>query len=166
LLVAASLVLPAAGFGIAAAIGYRQHFRDGEARAQRNLGGLHEHALKVFETFGLSASYLDQILSRATDEQLRNNEVQYHAQLRALTDTLPNFGTSGLSELMDDQSYPALYIQCRETWTYRTGNTSGYTKTMRYRAYTSAKCWTPLPQICAFSRSVGEGRISMEISAA
>jgi two-component system NtrC family sensor kinase len=89
LLVLASLVLPAAVLGIAAAISYRQHFQDAEARAQRNLGRLHEHALKVFETFELSARYLDEILNRVTDEQLRTSEAQYHAHLRALTDTLP-----------------------------------------------------------------------------
>ena len=89
LLVVASLLLPAAVLGVGAAISYRQHVQEAESRIQRNAARLYEHALKVFETFELSARYLDELLHRVSDDQLRVAEAQFHAHLRALTDTLP-----------------------------------------------------------------------------
>jgi len=85
----ASLLLPAAVLGIGGALSYRQHVKEAESRLQRNTARLYEHAIKVFETFELSARYIDELLNRVTDDQLRVGEAQYHAHLRALTDTLP-----------------------------------------------------------------------------
>src|SRR5215212_5139276 len=89
ILVVASLLLPAAVLGIGGALSYRQHVKEAESRLQRNTARLYEHAIKVFETFELSARYIDELLNRVTDDQLRVGEAQYHAHLRALTDTLP-----------------------------------------------------------------------------
>jgi two-component system NtrC family sensor kinase len=89
LLVVASLLLPAAVLGVGSAISYRQHIHDAESRVERANGRLYEHALKVFETFELSAQYLDELLYRVTDDQLRVSEAKFNAHLRALTNTLP-----------------------------------------------------------------------------
>ena len=61
LLVVLSLLLPVAGLAIGAVISYRAHFEDAHDRLQRDLNRVYEHALKVFETFDLSAKYLDEI---------------------------------------------------------------------------------------------------------
>ena len=61
LLVAASIILPIAIFLFAAWLSYHQHLAEARDRVQRNLNTVYEHALKVFETFELSARYLDEL---------------------------------------------------------------------------------------------------------
>ena len=79
-----SIVLPLAVFATGAAISYRQHLAEAHDRLQRNLGTVYEHALKVFETFEITSRYLDELLEDVTDEQIRANEADYNARLRAL----------------------------------------------------------------------------------
>ena len=88
-LVAASIVLPLLGFAIAAIISYRGHMADARDRLERTLNGVHEHALKVFETFELTARYLDEFLSNVSDRDIRDAEAVFHVRLKAITDTLP-----------------------------------------------------------------------------
>src|SRR5437764_4599335 len=88
-LLAAALVLPLAVFAIGSAISYRQHQAEARDRLQRDLGTAYEHALKVFETFEISARYIDELFQYVSDEQIRAFEQEYNAQLRTLTDTLP-----------------------------------------------------------------------------
>lgn len=89
LLVVLSLLLPVAGLAIGAVISYRAHFEDAHDRLQRDLNRVYEHALKVFETFDLSAKYLDEMLNEATDENIRANEREISGKLKAIKDTLP-----------------------------------------------------------------------------
>ena len=88
-LLVASIVLPILLFAIVAAISYRQHFIGARDRLERDLGRITEHALKVFETFELSAIYLDELIAGLTDEQIRNNEREYSARLGTITKTMP-----------------------------------------------------------------------------
>ena len=88
-LLAAAIVLPATLFVTGASISYRQHLSEARDRLQRNLGTVYEHGLKVFETFEITARYLDELLANVTDEQIRADEALYNARLRAFTDTLP-----------------------------------------------------------------------------
>ena len=88
-LVALSLVLPLAILAVAGWISYRQHFADARDRLDRDLNRIYEHALKVFETFDLSARYVDELLAGAGSEKIRAEETRYHGRLKALTDTLP-----------------------------------------------------------------------------
>lgn len=88
-LVALSLFLPLAVLAIAGWISYQQHFDDARDRLDRDLGRIYEHALKVFETFDLSARYADELLGGASNEKIRAEEAQYNAKLKVLTDTLP-----------------------------------------------------------------------------
>jgi signal transduction histidine kinase/ActR/RegA family two-component response regulator len=88
-LLAASIVLPVAGFAVGATISYRQHLDEARDRLQRNLGTVYEHALKVFETTEITSRYLDQLLGAVTDEQITAAEADYHSRLRAFTETLP-----------------------------------------------------------------------------
>jgi len=88
-LVALSLVLPLTILTIAGWISYRQHFVDARDRLDRDLSRIYEHALKVFETFDLSARYVDELLAGANNEKIRADETHYNAKLKVLTDTLP-----------------------------------------------------------------------------
>ncbi len=67
-------------------ISYQQHREDAIDRVQRNLGIVHEHARKVFETFELTERYLEQILGDATDEQIRSAEAAYSRRLRVMVE--------------------------------------------------------------------------------
>ena len=89
LLVAASIILPIAIFLFAAWISYHQHLAEARDRVQRNLNTIYEHALKVFETFELSARYLDELTAGTTDADIRSREAEFNARLKSITDTLP-----------------------------------------------------------------------------
>src|SRR6188474_1254910 len=88
-LLAASIVLPLALLAVGSTISYRQHQAEARDRVQRDLGTAYEHALKVFETFEITARYIDELFLYVSDEQIRAFEVDYNAQLRTLTATLP-----------------------------------------------------------------------------
>ena len=88
-LLAAAIVLPLAVLAVGSTISYRQHQAEARDRLQRDLGTAYEHALKVFETFEISARYVDELFLYVSDAQIRAFEGDYHAQLRTLTDTLP-----------------------------------------------------------------------------
>jgi hypothetical protein len=96
MLLAATVVLPILLFSAVAAISYRQHFVDARDRLNRDVGRITEHALKVFETFELSAIYLDELIANVSDEEIRNNEAQYSAPGFATSRTrCRSFATSG-----------------------------------------------------------------------
>jgi two-component system, NtrC family, sensor kinase len=88
-LVALSLVLPLVVLAIGGWLSYQQHLDDAKDRLDRDLGRIYEHALKVFETFDLSARYVEQLLDGANNEKIRANEAQYSSKLKALIGTLP-----------------------------------------------------------------------------
>jgi two-component system NtrC family sensor kinase len=89
LLVAASILLPIAIFLFAAWVSYDQHLAEARDRVQRNLNTIYEHALKVFETFELSARYLDELTEGATEADIRKREPEFNARLKSITDALP-----------------------------------------------------------------------------
>ncbi len=105
LLLVASVVLPIAVFAIAAAISHQQHFQWARDRQQVNLGRISEHALKVFETFELSAIYLDEMLSTVTDEEIRENEADYSKRLGVITSKLMQLRDLWI---IDGQGYPVV----------------------------------------------------------
>ena len=88
-LLVATIVLPTVLFVIGSIISYRAHMAEARDRLVRNLGSVHEHALKVFETFELTARYLEEMLGDVTDEEIRAGEAVFHTRLKALTDTMP-----------------------------------------------------------------------------
>jgi two-component system, NtrC family, sensor kinase len=89
MLLVATVLLPILLFSAVAAISYRQHFVDARDRLDRDLGRITEHALKVFETFELSAIYLDELIANVTDGEIRREEAQYSARLRNVIKSLP-----------------------------------------------------------------------------
>ena len=83
-LMTASVVLPIVVFTIASWISYHQHFDDARDRLQRNLNRITEHAIKVFETFELSSRYLDELLNKVSDEDIRRDEAEYSKKLKGV----------------------------------------------------------------------------------
>jgi two-component system NtrC family sensor kinase len=89
LLIAASLALPLAIFLIASWLSYQQHFVDAEDRLQRTVNTMHEHAVKVFETFEISERYLEELFSNASDTQILVEEQDYSRRIANFYKTLP-----------------------------------------------------------------------------
>jgi two-component system NtrC family sensor kinase len=88
-LLAASLILPILIFTGVSWTAYHRHFQDARERLETTLGVIHEHALKVFETFELTARYTDELFADVSDEQMIASEAHYHERLKGLVDTLP-----------------------------------------------------------------------------
>ena len=88
-LVALSLILPLAILDHCRMDVLSQHFSDARDRLDRDLGRIYEHALKVFETFDLSASYVDELLEGVSNERVRAEQAQFKAKLKTLIDNLP-----------------------------------------------------------------------------
>src|SRR5262245_28285619 len=111
LMLTASIILPIAIFAFAAWLSFHQHIADARDRVQRNLNTVYEHALKVFETFELSARYLDELTGDLNDAQIRKEEADLNVRLKSITDQLPQLrdlwviGASG-EPLVSGTVYP------------------------------------------------------------
>jgi signal transduction histidine kinase/CheY-like chemotaxis protein len=112
LLAALSLLFPAIIFVIAASLSYRDHFSDAHARLARAADLIHEHALKVFDSLGLTAAEIDEIVRDMSDDDIRKNEVALRDRFLGLEQALPDvrnitiFNSEGLP-LVSALSYPA-----------------------------------------------------------
>jgi two-component system NtrC family sensor kinase len=84
-----SIVLPLAIFLLTGWVSYQQHEADARDRIHRNLNTIYEHALKVFETFELSARYLDELTGEVSDADIIRQEADLSIRLKSLTDRLP-----------------------------------------------------------------------------
>lgn len=89
ILLVGSVVLPITLYIVAATISYRDHFDDARDRLNRNLGIIHEHAQKVFETFEFASRYLEEITENVSDAEIRASEQSFSERLHALTVSLP-----------------------------------------------------------------------------
>ena len=89
LLILASLVLPLTIFAIAAWISYNQHIADATDRLQRTLDSMHEHAVKVFETFAISERYMEELFNDVSDAEITEDEQEYNSRLKNFIRTLP-----------------------------------------------------------------------------
>ena len=114
-MLAASIILPIALFLFAAWLSFHQHVADARDRVQRNLNTVYEHALKVFETFELSARYLDELTGELTDAEIRKDEAELNGRLKSITDRCRNCATCGSSAHRANRSYPARSIRCRRS---------------------------------------------------
>ncbi len=89
LLLTASILLPLALFAFASWVSYQQHLIEARDRVQRNLNTVYEHALKVFDTFELSARYLDELTANQSDAEIRQDEAELSTRLKSVTNKLP-----------------------------------------------------------------------------
>jgi two-component system NtrC family sensor kinase len=88
-LLGASIILPLIVLVLGSIISYRQNFIDAQDRLERTLATVTEHATKVFETFEVTAIYVDQLIGNVSNEEIRLAELRYHERLKRLTNTLP-----------------------------------------------------------------------------
>ncbi|MEP7029529.1 MAG: ATP-binding protein [Pseudolabrys sp.] len=88
-LIVASLLLPIVIFAIASWISYNQHFTDAQDRLQRTVNTMHEHAVKVFETFEISERYLEEMFNSIGDSYIRTEEKNYSERIRNFIKNLP-----------------------------------------------------------------------------
>ncbi len=89
LLIAGAVVLPIAIFLIAAWISYNQHIVEARDRLERTVAAMHEHAIKVFETFEISDRYLEEVFGNVSDDTIRINEADYYVRLGNFIKALP-----------------------------------------------------------------------------
>ena len=89
LLIAASVVLPLIIFSVAAWISYNQHVTEATDRLQRTVDTMHEHAVKVFETFAISERYMEEMFNNISDASITANEAEYNVRIRDFIRDLP-----------------------------------------------------------------------------
>ena len=89
ILIAGSFILPVSVFVVASWISYHQHFEEARERLTRTLGSVHEHAIKVFDTFEISSRYLEELTTDLTDEEISESEAEYSVRLRNFIKNLP-----------------------------------------------------------------------------
>ena len=105
-LLAASIVLPILTFGGVSWIAYHRQFDQARDRLLRTLGNVHEHATKVFETFELTARYVDEVLDQVSDAEIRAAEQRYNARLRGLTELLPQLADVWIVDALRRRPHP------------------------------------------------------------
>ncbi|MGE3149111.1 MAG: ATP-binding protein, partial [Pseudorhodoplanes sp.] len=105
ILAIAALVLPAMIFAIGGNISYERQLRDSRALLENTLGSIHEHALKVFDTFDLAARYTDELVDDLSDDDIVANEAKLAARLRSLVDARPQLRDIWI---LDAKGHPVL----------------------------------------------------------
>ncbi len=89
LLLVGSVVLPAVLFAFIAWQFYQQQQIDARDRLERTLGMIHEHAVKVFETFSISERYLEEVFRHVSDEEIEKNEAAFSDRIRTALQGIP-----------------------------------------------------------------------------
>ncbi len=88
-MMAASLALPIALFGLASAVSYNSTRDTADREIERTLDVAHEHALKVFETIDRSLSEINEIIRGIPDDGIKSREEALHFRLKQVVDSLP-----------------------------------------------------------------------------
>ena len=85
----ASLVLPAALFGYASWVSYRDIHAVTDERIGRSLDVMQEHALKVFQTVDRTFAEVNEILRGMSEEDIRVDQPRLHERLARIVATMP-----------------------------------------------------------------------------
>jgi two-component system NtrC family sensor kinase len=89
LMMIASLVLPAAFYGYACWVGYRDVHAVADERIERSLDVMQEQSLKVFETIDRTFAEINEIVRGMSDEDIRVDAPRLHERLAAIVATMP-----------------------------------------------------------------------------
>jgi two-component system, NtrC family, sensor kinase len=89
LMMVASLVLPAALYGYASWINYRDTHTVADERITRSLDVMQEQTLKVFETVDRTFAEVDQVVHGMSDDDIRAAQPVLHPRLEEITQTMP-----------------------------------------------------------------------------
>ena len=85
----ASLVLPAALFGYASWVSYRDIHAVTDERIGRSLDVMQEQALKVFQTVDRTFAEVNEILRGMAEEDIRVDQPRLHERLARIVATMP-----------------------------------------------------------------------------
>src|ERR1700732_3020344 len=89
LMMVASLGLPAALYGYASWVSYRDIYAVADERIERSLDVQQEQALKVFETVDRTFAEVDEIVRDMSDEQIRAAQPVWHPRLERISGVMP-----------------------------------------------------------------------------
>jgi two-component system, NtrC family, sensor kinase len=89
LMMVASLVLPAALYGYASWVSYRDIHAAADERIERSLDVQQEQALKVFETVDRTFAEVDEVVRGMSDDEIRAAQPRLHARLAQIADVMP-----------------------------------------------------------------------------
>jgi two-component system NtrC family sensor kinase len=89
LMMVASLVLPAALYGYASWVSYRDIHAAADERIERSLDVQQEQALKVFETVDRTFAEVDEIVRGMADDEIRAAQSRLHPRLAQIADVMP-----------------------------------------------------------------------------
>jgi two-component system, NtrC family, sensor kinase len=89
LMMIASLVLPAALYGYACWVSYRDIHASADERIERSLDVQQEQALKVFETVDRTFAEVDEVVRGLSDDQIRASQATLHPRLARIADVMP-----------------------------------------------------------------------------
>jgi two-component system, NtrC family, sensor kinase len=89
LMMIASLVLPAALYGYASWVSYRDTHAAADERIERSLDVQQEQALKVFETVDRTFAEVDEVVRGMSDDQIRAAQATLHPRLERISGVMP-----------------------------------------------------------------------------
>src|SRR5580658_3610006 len=89
LMMVASLVLPAALYGYASWVSYRDIHAAADERIERSLDVQQEQALKVFETVDRTFAEVDEVVRGMSDSQIRAAQATLHPRLERISGVMP-----------------------------------------------------------------------------
>ena len=89
LMMVASLVLPAALYGYASWVSYRDIHDGADERIERSLDVQQEQALKVFETVDRTFAEVDEVVRGLSDDEIRAAQPRLHPRLAQIADVMP-----------------------------------------------------------------------------
>jgi two-component system NtrC family sensor kinase len=89
LMMVASLVLPAALYGYASWVSYRDIHAAADERIERSLDVQQEQALKVFETVDRTFAEVDEIVRDMSDDEIRAAQPRLHPRLAQIAEVMP-----------------------------------------------------------------------------
>jgi len=89
LMMVASLVLPAALYGYASWVSYRDIHAAADERIQRSLDVQQEQALKVFETVDRTFAEVDEVVRGMSDDEIRAAQPRLHPRLAQIAEVMP-----------------------------------------------------------------------------
>src|ERR1700740_437637 len=89
LMMVASLVLPAALYGYASWVSYRDTHASADERIERSLDVQQEQALKVFETVDRTFAEVDEVVRGMSDSDIRAAQPTLHTRLARIVDVMP-----------------------------------------------------------------------------
>jgi two-component system NtrC family sensor kinase len=89
LMMVASLVLPAALYGYASWVSYRDIHAAADERIERSLDVQQEQALKVFETVDRTFAEVDEVVRGMSDDEIRAAQPRLHPRLQQIAEVMP-----------------------------------------------------------------------------